>query len=269
MLDALTRLVLRESQVQPLLLIVEDVHWVDAETQAWLDSLVERLPTARFMLLVNYRPEVQHGWGRKTYYTQVPLDPLPPTSADELLHALLGDDTNSRHLSRALLDCTHGGQPLLSEESVRSLVEAGVLLASQAPIAWPSAADLECATTVQAVRRRASTARRRRKNGSCRRLRRLAPRCPYHCCRPLPSYPRRRCMTACAPPGGRVPVRDAAVPRPGLHLQACPHARGGLQQSAPGAAAAAAYTPCRDSRSAHSRPGGRADRTPGVPCSAG
>ena len=84
-LDALKRVLLRESQVQPLLLVFEDLHWIDTETQALLDSLVESLPTARLLLLVNYRPEYQHGWGSKTYYTQLRLDPLPPASADELL----------------------------------------------------------------------------------------------------------------------------------------------------------------------------------------
>src|SRR5215471_17439354 len=71
MLDALKRVLLRESQVQPLVLVCEDLHWIDAETQALLDSLVESLPTARLLLLVNYRPEYQHGWGSKTSYTQL------------------------------------------------------------------------------------------------------------------------------------------------------------------------------------------------------
>ena len=82
---ALKRVLLRESQVQPLLLVFEDLHWIDTETQALLDSLVESLPTARLLLLVNYRPEYQHGWGSKTYYTQLRLDPLPPASADAAL----------------------------------------------------------------------------------------------------------------------------------------------------------------------------------------
>ena len=59
-LDAVKRLLLRESQVQPLLVVFEDLHWIDSETQALLDSLVESLPTARMLLLVNYRPEYQH-----------------------------------------------------------------------------------------------------------------------------------------------------------------------------------------------------------------
>src|SRR5574337_837972 len=91
-LEAVKRLLLRESQVQPLLLVFEDLHWIDSETQALLDALLESLPTARLLLLVNYRPEYQHAWGSKTYYTQLRIDPLPAESAEELLQALLGPD---------------------------------------------------------------------------------------------------------------------------------------------------------------------------------
>jgi predicted ATPase len=74
-LDGLKRILLRESQVQPLVLVFEDLHWIDSETQALLDSLVESLPTTQLLLLVNYRPEYTHSWGNKTYYTQLRLDP--------------------------------------------------------------------------------------------------------------------------------------------------------------------------------------------------
>ena len=67
-LEAVKRLLLRESQVQPLLLVFEDLHWIDSETQSFLDSLIDSLPTAPLLLLVNYRPEYRHGWGSKTYY---------------------------------------------------------------------------------------------------------------------------------------------------------------------------------------------------------
>ena len=80
-IEALRRLLLRESQAQPLLAVFEDLHWIDAETQAVLDRLVESLPTARILLLVNYRPEYGHGWGGKTYYRQLRLDPLAPENA--------------------------------------------------------------------------------------------------------------------------------------------------------------------------------------------
>jgi predicted ATPase len=111
-LDALKRVLLRESQGQPLLLVFEDLHWLDSETQALLDSLIESLPTARLLLLVNYRPEYRHGWGAKTYYTQVRLDPLPPVNADELLQALLGDDASLALLTQLLITRTEGN-PLI------------------------------------------------------------------------------------------------------------------------------------------------------------
>jgi predicted ATPase len=126
-LAALKRLLLRESQEQALLVVFEDLHWIDAETQALLDSLIESLPTARLLLLVNYRPEYQHGWGSKTYYTQLRLDALPPASADEFLHALLGDDPSLAALTPRLIARTEGN-PFFLEESVRTLVETGGLV---------------------------------------------------------------------------------------------------------------------------------------------
>jgi class 3 adenylate cyclase len=111
-LDALKRLLLRESQVQPVLLVVEDLHWIDGETQALLDRLVESLPTARLLLLVNYRPEYQHAWGGKTYYRQLRIDPLPPRSADELLDALLGPDAALGPLKQLFGRADGGESPL-------------------------------------------------------------------------------------------------------------------------------------------------------------
>src|SRR5262245_33769575 len=86
-LDAIKRLLCRESQVQPLIVVLEDLHWIDPETQALLDSLVESLPGAPVLLLVNYRPEYGHAWTGKTYYRQLRIDPLLPESAEELLQA--------------------------------------------------------------------------------------------------------------------------------------------------------------------------------------
>jgi class 3 adenylate cyclase/predicted ATPase len=125
-LDALKRLLLRESEVRPLVVVFENLHWIDSETQAFLNSLIDSLPTARILLLVNYRPEYQHGWGSKTYYSQLRLDPLPQETAAELLHALLGDDASLGSLSRLLIDRT-AGNPFFLEESVRALVETHVL----------------------------------------------------------------------------------------------------------------------------------------------
>ena len=125
--------------MQPLLLVFEDLHWIDTETQALLDSLVESLPT-HLLLLVNYRPEYQHGWGNKTYYTQLRLDPLPPVSAQALLQALLGGGAGLAPLTPLLIARTEGN-PFFLEESVRTLVETGILVG--APGAYRLAQPLD------------------------------------------------------------------------------------------------------------------------------
>jgi class 3 adenylate cyclase len=150
-LEALKRLFLRESQGQPLLLVCEDLHWIDTEPQPLLDTFVDSLPTAHLVLLVNYRPEYQHAWGNKTYYTQLRLDPLPPASADAFLQALLGNDPGLAPLKRLLIERT-AGNPFFLEETVRTLVETGVLVGE--PGAYRVARDLptiQVPATVQAV----------------------------------------------------------------------------------------------------------------------
>jgi class 3 adenylate cyclase/tetratricopeptide (TPR) repeat protein len=125
-LQAIKALLLRESRVQPLVLVFEDLHWIDSETQAILDSLLDSLRAAPILLLVNYRPEYQHGWGSRTCYRQLRIDPLGGESADELLRALLGADPSLDALKRLLLERTQGN-PFFLEESVRGLLEVGAL----------------------------------------------------------------------------------------------------------------------------------------------
>jgi predicted ATPase/class 3 adenylate cyclase len=150
-LEAIKRLLLRESQVQPLLVVMEDLHWIDSETQSFLDSLIESLPTARMFVLVNYRPEYQHGWGNKTYYTQLRIDPLPAESAEQLLHSLLGNDLGLEPVTRLLIARTEGN-PFFLEESVHTLAETKVLVGE--PGAYRIAKPIESIqvpATVQAV----------------------------------------------------------------------------------------------------------------------
>ncbi|MBI3327125.1 MAG: AAA family ATPase [Nitrospinae bacterium] len=150
-LEAVKRLLLRESQVQPLVVVFEDLHWIDAETQALLDSLIESLPTARILLLVNYRPEYRHGWGSKTYYIQLRLDPLPPESAEELLQALLGEGTGFAPFKQLLIARTEGN-PFFLEESIRTLVETQVLLGERGAYRLVKALPtIQVPATVQAV----------------------------------------------------------------------------------------------------------------------
>jgi class 3 adenylate cyclase/tetratricopeptide (TPR) repeat protein len=150
-LDALKRLLLRQSQIHPLLLVFEDLHWADFETQAFLDGLIEALPAARLLLLVNYRPEYETRWGMSTYHSQLRIDPLPPDRAEELLSTLLGEDPGLRQLTQFLVERTEGN-PLFLEESVRTLVETGVLIGERGGYRLVSASPrIEVPTTVRAV----------------------------------------------------------------------------------------------------------------------
>jgi class 3 adenylate cyclase/tetratricopeptide (TPR) repeat protein len=150
-LDAMRRLLLRESQVQPLLIVVEDLHWIDAETQAVLDRLIESLSTARFLLLVNYRPEYRHDWGGNTAYRQLRLDPLAPENMFTLLETLVGSEAGLAPLKQLLLARTEGN-PFFLEESVRSLVDEGVLAGERGAYRLRKAQEaIHVPATVQAI----------------------------------------------------------------------------------------------------------------------
>ena len=121
-LDAVKMLWFEQARERPLLLIVEDLHWVDGETQALLDELVDGLESARLLLLVNYRPDYRHAWDSKRHYTVISIDPLASTHVEELLRALLGADPALDELKRLLIQRTEGN-PFFLEESVRMLVD--------------------------------------------------------------------------------------------------------------------------------------------------
>jgi class 3 adenylate cyclase/predicted ATPase len=125
--DALKKLLLRESLNHPLLLIFEDLHWIDGETQGFLDALSESVASARILLLTNYRPEYRHEWGTKTYYTQLRLTPFGTEEAEEFLTALLGSDARLHSLKQLILQKTEG-TPFFMEEVVQELLEQGALV---------------------------------------------------------------------------------------------------------------------------------------------
>ncbi|MGH8065209.1 MAG: ATP-binding protein [Candidatus Entotheonellia bacterium] len=150
-MDAIKRLLLWASQRQPLLLVIENLHWIDTETQAVLDTLIDSLPAARLFLLTTYRPEYQHGWGNKTSYTQLRLDPLPRKSAQALLNWLLGIDATLEPLKLRLIERVQGN-PFFLEESVRTLVETQALDGAQGAFHLAKALQsIQVPSTVQAV----------------------------------------------------------------------------------------------------------------------
>ncbi len=161
--DALKKLFLRESLNQPVILIFEDLHWIDSETQGLLDVLSESVASAKLLLLTNYRPEYHHEWGQKTYYTQLRLAPLGQAEAEEFLDVLLGTTVGAQHaaplqaLEQLILEKTQG-MPFFMEEIVQDLFERGVLVrdgagarSSTSSGAVPLPTDLHIPTTVQGV----------------------------------------------------------------------------------------------------------------------
>jgi class 3 adenylate cyclase len=215
MLDAVKRLLLREAQVQPLLVVFEDLHWIDSETQALLDNLVESLPPARLLLLVNYRPEYEHRWGSKTSYTQLRLDPLPAESAFELLHGLLGEDGTIEPLTPILIERTEGN-PFFLEESVRALVETRALVgvpSGESPHRHPGSAHgpgHPCRPDRPALARGQAPAPVGRGHRQGRALR---PAGGDHGRARAGAAPRAR-----PSPGSRVPLRGEPLPRPRVHV---------------------------------------------------
>ena len=266
-LDAVKQLLLRESQVQPLLLLFEDLHWIDSETQAFLDGLIESLPTARILLLVNYRPEYEHAWGRKTYYLQLRIDPLPPQSADALLTALLGEERGPR-TAQARVGRANPGEPLLPRGERPSprgdpgaRRRAWAYRVATPPDAWqiPATAQAILAARIDRLvpedKRILQAAAVIGKDVPFALLQAIADAAGG---RPAPgSQP---------PPGGRVPVRDEPVSGSRAHLQARVHPRS-RRTEACSTTVGAPFTPgsCKPSRPSTAERVDRAHRAAGRP----
>ncbi|MGE0680846.1 MAG: adenylate/guanylate cyclase domain-containing protein [Candidatus Binatia bacterium] len=158
---AVVRLLFHESLNQPLILICEDLHWIDEETQAFLLSQTEQIASARILLLVNFRPEYQNKWLGKPYYVHLQLEPLGRQEAKELLSILLGERENTvqeyslLQLKRQILEKTEGN-PLFMEEIIRALVEQHMLIRDTAeerlrPTPTINLASLHLPPTIQGV----------------------------------------------------------------------------------------------------------------------
>ena len=148
--DAIKRIFLRESLNQPLMVIFEDLHWIDEETQAFLNVVADSIATAKVLLLVSYRPEYSHSWNSRTYYTQLRLDPLSSDSADEMLSALLGENGELAPLKRVIIEKTEGN-PFFMEETVQVLLDESALVRNGVMRLMRPISDLKIPPTVQGI----------------------------------------------------------------------------------------------------------------------
>ena len=148
--EAVKSLILRESLDRSLMVIFEDLHWIDAETQSLLDLLADSIGTARILMMVNYRPEYEHHWGNKTYYTQLRLDPLGALNAAEMLSDLLGGGAELQDVKELIVARTDGN-PFFMEEMVRALFDHGALTRNGSVKLTKPLSSIEIPPTVQGI----------------------------------------------------------------------------------------------------------------------
>ena len=149
-IDAIKRIIVRESLNQSTVVIFEDLHWIDSETQAMLDLLADSIANSRVLLLVNYRPEYRHEWANKSYYAQFRLDALGSESAGEMLSALLGDGVELAPLKQLVIERTEGN-PFFIEEMVQALFDGGALARNGAVKVTRPLSQLRLPATVQGM----------------------------------------------------------------------------------------------------------------------
>ena len=211
-------ILLRESLNQPLMVIFEDLHWIDDETQALLNLIADSIGTAHILLLVNYRPEYTHQWNSKTYYTQLRLDPLGDEIARRNARVLARRQCRScGPLKRLIIDSTEGN-PFFMEETVQALLDDRALVRNGSIKLIKPIAELKIPPTVQAI--------------LASRIDRLPPTAKdllqtsrllerrFRCGSRRKSPQSRAGPDARRPPDGRVHLRAARGRRHRVHLQA-------------------------------------------------
>ena len=149
-LEAIKGIMLRESLKHALVVIFEDLHWIDSETQALLDLLADGGAGARLLLLVNYRPEYRHEWSGRGHYLQLRLDPLGGENGAAMLAALLGGGVELEALKRLIIKRTEGN-PFFIEEMVQALFDEGALVRNGAVKVARSLSQLRLPPTVQGI----------------------------------------------------------------------------------------------------------------------
>ena len=150
-LEAIKRVLVRESIAQPLIVIFEDLHWFDTESVEFLTLLSDSIATLPVLMLVNSRPEFVHPWAGKSYYRQLRMDPLEADTAEQLLSALMTDAEELRSFKELIIEKSEGN-PLFIEEIVRALFENGTFVreGDRVRVTRPRA-EISIPTTVEGI----------------------------------------------------------------------------------------------------------------------
>jgi class 3 adenylate cyclase/tetratricopeptide (TPR) repeat protein len=128
--EAFRNLLVRGSQERPMVLAVEDLHWIDKTSEEFLDYMIGWLPNTRILLILLYRPEYTHRWGSKSYYHKLGVDQLSSGTSAELVRAILegGEGGDVAPELRDLILVRAAGNPFFMEELTHSLIENGSIL---------------------------------------------------------------------------------------------------------------------------------------------
>jgi class 3 adenylate cyclase/predicted ATPase len=125
-LATLLTMVVALTEQQPLLCIIEDLHWVDPSTLEWLTLLIDHTPTSRLCLLLTCRPTFQPPWGNRSYLTQLTLTRLTQLQVEQMVERLAGGKALPPEVIRHLVEKSDG-VPLYIEEMTRAILESGLL----------------------------------------------------------------------------------------------------------------------------------------------
>jgi class 3 adenylate cyclase/ribosomal protein L40E len=149
--EAIRDLLVRESENKPLVLAVEDLHWIDKTSEEFLSYLIDWLANTPILLILLYRPEYTHQWGSKSHYSKIGVDQLSSGTSAELVQAILEGGLVVPELSELILGRA-GGNPLFVEELTHSLIQNGSIQKKDHEyVLSREASEIEVPDTIQGI----------------------------------------------------------------------------------------------------------------------
>lgn len=148
--EAIRDLLIRESQNKPVVLAVEDVHWIDKTSEGFLNYFIDWMANINILLILLRRPEYAHGWGSKSYFSRISLDQLDVKSSTELIKAILHEGEVAPELGRFVLNRT-AGNPLFMEELLLALLENGSIEKRENQYVLGRPSDLGVPESIQGI----------------------------------------------------------------------------------------------------------------------
>jgi tetratricopeptide (TPR) repeat protein len=149
--EAIRLILISESTREPLVVIVEDLHWIDKTSEEFLSYLIGSLAATRILLILLFRPEYTPAWVNKTYYSQVRVDQLPPKTSADLVQGILAEGEVTQDLNDLIVTRTEGN-PLFMEELTHNLLENGSIeKADNQYVLSLKPSDIQVPATIQGI----------------------------------------------------------------------------------------------------------------------